>query len=157
MQEGRGTNTVQSTPPLLEPRPAYIDNSALPLLCLPRELRSLIWEFAYTFSVKERLQISQEYPNRRDDFGLMLTCKQIHQEVGDLHCLSTVVIPAGLSYTSYGGQEAWELYMLNLSDSIPTALRDLAMAFSLLEPDTANPLDNLIHSNVLPTTSIHPA
>lgn len=53
---------------------------------------------------------------------LTLPFEQFHHEVSDLSNVSTVVIQPDFHTLHTGDEEAWECFMPNLSDSIPTAL-----------------------------------
>jgi hypothetical protein len=125
------TRFLQPRTTLVEPQsqePISVDNSNSPLLKLPGELRSLIWEYAFTLSTEERLRIVQDFPKRRDAFGLILTCKQIRQEIGELPYLSAVfVIWPGPQWPE-GQQRGWvDLpagYIVKWTNSLPVALQE---------------------------------
>jgi hypothetical protein len=164
------TPLVEPRTPLIEPQnqePIYVDNSNSPLLKLPGELRALIWEFAFTLSTEERLQVAQYFPKRRDAFGLILTCKQIRQEIGQLPYLSAVFVVWPGSQWPQGHQRGWvDLpagYVLKWTNSLPLALRArpetvkcLAMGFSLFTRNDTIPLDSLIDSDILRDAGIKP-
>lgn len=144
-----------------------VDNSNSPLLKLPAELRLLIWQFAFTLSTEEQLRVAQYFPKRRDAFALILTCKQIRQEVGQLPYLSAVFVICPGSQLSSGTQKGWvdlpEGYVVKWTNALPPALqvrpetvKCLAMGFSLFSRDDTMPLDSLIDSDMLRAAGIKP-
>lgn len=147
--------------------PISVDNSKSRLLNLPRELRSLIWDYAFTSSTEERLRVAQYFPKRRDAFALILTCKQISNEIGQLPYLNAVFVIWPGSQLSRGSQRGWvdlpEGYVVKRTNTLPPALQArsntvkcLALGFSLFSDDDTNPLDSLIDSDTLRNAGIKP-
>ncbi|KAE9993449.1 hypothetical protein Vi05172_g1352 [Venturia inaequalis] len=161
-----GKNKISAVEPIIHD-PDPVDNSNSPLLNLPGELRSLIWKYAFTLSTEERLRVAQYFPKRRDAFALILTCKQISQEIGRLPYLNAVFVIWPGAHLSHGSQQGWvdlpEGYVVKWTNALPAALQThpdtvkcLAIGFSLFSDEYTNPLDSLIDSETLRNAGINP-
>jgi hypothetical protein len=149
-----------------KPEPTLANtNSISPLLQLPGELRTLIYEYAFTLSTEERLRIAQYYPIHLDASSLLLTCKQIRHEVGQLPYLSAVAIiwPWGegwkeLSQTPFRLTTNSRDFFAQALQTRPKTIKNLAMGLSLSNHGSWGPvpIDHLIDTAILNKGGVQP-